>query len=135
MSYYTYIHRAGYGRDDHRAPEIIARAALHLGLDGAEHAVLQSIGFASHACPLHVGEVRLPYAAGMRHKMVRALRLAFREARQPDCRVDVQYRRERLVEGVDGNCYYASPTILIEKRQSRGWVVAESYEAKNGGVK
>lgn len=88
QSYYTYRHRAGYGRDDHMADEIIARAARRLGGDTAGY-IAQAVGLASHAVPMDSLRVSLPAAAGVRRRMERALRLASREVPRRDCRIDV----------------------------------------------
>ncbi len=42
MTHYIYAHRAGYGRDDHMADEIIARAARRLDLEGAGEYIAQT---------------------------------------------------------------------------------------------
>lgn len=88
MAHYEYMHRAGYGPDDHRAAEVIARAARALGLSGAAHAVAQQSGFAPH--PVGIGYcVRMPACPGVRRTMEAALRRARRELGRVDCRIDV----------------------------------------------
>ena len=92
--YYEYAHRAGYGRDDHRANELIARAARLLGLDTGMR-VAQCIGLASHAVPMGGATVRLD-GAKARTRMIRALREARTEiGYYVDVSIVVVCRRER----------------------------------------
>lgn len=74
--YYEYLHQPGYGRDDHRADELIARAARILGLDGAHARVAASVGLVSHSVPMGSVFVRLPARRGTKARMVSALRSA-----------------------------------------------------------
>lgn len=77
--YYEYVHQPGYGRDDHRASELIARAARILGVGGAGAYVAQALGLASHPVPIGSPVVRLPCERGAKTRMVAALRAAHRE--------------------------------------------------------
>jgi hypothetical protein len=88
-SYYTYVHRPGYGRDDHMAPEILARAAAILGLQGADHAVAQALGLEGHACPLGIPEIRISSGQGVRGRMAAALRQARRDSPRRDCLIEI----------------------------------------------
>ena len=88
MSYYTYQHVPGWGRDDHMASEIIARAATHLGIGGASREVAAAAGLASHSAP-HVVEVRLPVERGVANRMRGALRRAKSEVARSQVRIDV----------------------------------------------
>lgn len=89
-AYYELVHHAGYGRDDHLADEVIARAARILGLSGADGYIAAAAGFASHACPMEHAVVRLPVARGVAVRLRAAVRRAKREyLRRPDCCIAV----------------------------------------------
>jgi len=92
-AYYHYHHAPGYGRDDHMAGEVIARAARQLGYD-TDHLIAQHMGLAAHAVPIGSCDVRVPATLGVqgrvRRRMTRALARAYREfARRPDCTIYV----------------------------------------------
>ena len=95
-TYYEYRHRPGYGRDDHMADEVIARAARRLGSGGCDDHIAASLGLVSHPVPLGGVEYRMPAAPGVRRRMERALSAAQQEfARRQDCWVYVACVRER----------------------------------------
>lgn len=116
MSYYEYRHYAGYGRHDHMADEIIARAAAYLGADGAGEHLLRCVGLADHAVGDMGCTVRMPYAPGVRAQMERALRQAYGDMRRNhwarDCRIEVVCLRQR--SGKRG--------IETEIREGRRWM-------------
>lgn len=88
MRYYTYEHRPGWGRDDHLADEVIARAARQLGIAGTGSYIAQHLGLASHPCPNGTAEVRVAAVRGAKARMRGALRRARREFRRnPDCAI------------------------------------------------
>lgn len=119
-SYYTYVHRAGYGRDDHMADELIARAIRALGVPGAEASIAAAVGLASHAVPMDGANVRIPAGPGVRVQMERALRSARREfARRPDLSVTVVCCRKIRRDG----------RIIIEERHGARWVAISDWEA------
>lgn len=116
VTYYEYAHLAGYGREDHLADEVIARAARALGLDGADAYIAEAVGLASHA----VGNralVRMPAGPGVRLRMERALRTARTEIRA-DCRIVVRCLRE-VRERADGE---RDVHVIIERRSGTAWV-------------
>lgn len=105
---YEYEHRAGYGRDDHMAEELIARAARQLGLDTSDR-IAQCIGLASHPVPMGTSTVRLAAGRGVRQRMSRALRAAHEEiGHYVDVRIDVVRIRTRTE--------YETRTVRIEDR-------------------
>lgn len=116
MSYYTYESRPGYGRDDHMADEIIARAARRLGLAGAERFILQAAGFVSHAVG-ESAEVRIEGTPGTRRRMERALSAARREVMRPDCRIVICCYRTRWERDEDG-----ALVRVTERRRGNAWV-------------
>lgn len=136
MSYYTYVHRAGYGRDDHMADEIIARSARQLGLDTGS-AIAQHCGMASHSCPMPASEVRIPSAPGVRRRMLRAIRAAEREVLSHDCLISVELRRTRR-ERVRSYRYVENGAlvdvtewrIVLEERRGREWREIDSWEGE-----
>lgn len=90
MARYQYVHRPGYGRDDHLAGEWIARAIRQLGISGTDAYISAAMGFASHPVPMDLPEFSLPAGRGVRQKMEAALRRAAREfQRRPDCYIVV----------------------------------------------
>jgi hypothetical protein len=90
MKYYEYRHIPGYGRADHMADELIARAARQLGYTEAQGYIAAACGFASHPVPQGSCTVRLPVARGTAARMRGALRRARREfLRDPDCWIAV----------------------------------------------
>lgn len=90
MSHYTYRHRAGYGREDHLADELIARAIRQLGISGVEGTIAAHLGLTSHAVPVVGVNVVLPARRGVKARMLGALRRARREVgRYWDCAVTV----------------------------------------------
>lgn len=95
--YYTFVHYPGYGREDHLADDLIARAVRQLGGD-TSHLVAQHLGLLSHAVPTNSLEVRLPAQRGVAARMRGALRRARREyphrAYGPDCAVVVELVEE-----------------------------------------
>lgn len=100
---YEYEHRPGYGRHDHLADEVIARAAAYLGYDTGD-VIAQHMGLASHPVPLPGIELRVPNESGAWHRMHAALARARRDV-LPHCVVQarigvVSYRMgpRRLVE-------------------------------------
>ena len=112
MSTYEYQHRAGYGRDDHLADELIARAARQLGCD-VDARIAAHAGFISHPCPIGAGTVRLPVERGTRARMEGALRRARNEfLHRPDCAVVVVCIRRRREDGM----------LVTEERRGRAWV-------------
>jgi hypothetical protein len=90
----SYQHRAGYGRHDHLAQEVIARAMRRLGYD-TEHLIAQHVGLAAHPCPLQAIKVRLiakdaKEAARIATQMRQAISAARCELPiRPDTRIDV----------------------------------------------
>lgn len=134
--YYTYVHRAGYGRDDHMAAELISRAARQLGLDTGD-SIAQHVGLASHPVPLSSGEVRLASGPGVRAKMTRAMRVARAElVRRPDCVIEVQCHR--LVEELLDEHQYRDDAgrprewrryrVTLERPSGRDWIAVDSVE-------
>lgn len=123
---YEYQHYAGYGRDDHMADEIIARAARHLGFDGAGEYVLAARGFVSHAVPMGSPVVSLPCCPGVRRRMLSALRKAMREVLSNDCAISVVCRRERLVRS---GAEWSRDTIVTEERRGARWIIVDIRDA------
>lgn len=117
MTYYIYSHHPGYGRHDHMAPEIIARALSYLGHDNMNHMILASMGFLSHGCPLNVHDVKIPSRPGMRRKMERALRRAYAFMRERswawDTYITVECYRERKSK---------DEKTVLEVRKENKWV-------------
>lgn len=118
-TYYEYVHRAGYGRDDHMADEIIARAARHLGMD-TDGYLAQAVGLASHAVPMDRARVRLRAERGVRARMQRALRDARREV----------LSRDTLIEIVCVRTVYEGDWRVREERRGRQWIAVarDSHE-------
>lgn len=77
MATYAYVHHAGYGRDDHMADELIARAIRQLGGDTGS-AIAAHVGLASHPIPAPGVAVYLEGHENKR-RMVSAMRRAKRE--------------------------------------------------------
>lgn len=131
-AHYEYVHQAGYGRDDHRADELIARAARILGLDGSHAYVAASVGLVSHAVPMGRAQVRLPAVRGARARMVSALRAARREiGHYVDTSIAVVCVRTRVVEGEDGRHYWTRPTRVTEHRHGHTWVTVDASEVQS----
>jgi hypothetical protein len=63
-NYYTFTHHAGYGRGDHLADEVIARALGAMGYDTGDR-LLAATGFAAHSCPMPGIDVRIDAAPGI----------------------------------------------------------------------
>jgi hypothetical protein len=120
--YYEMVHRAGYGSDGHLAPEVIARAARHLGLVGDDE-VHRHIGHAASPAE-EARTVRLDVGPGIRARMVAALSAARGEfERRPGCCIEVVKRRVRLEQPDDWT------TIrVVEERQGRRWVTLSREE-------
>jgi hypothetical protein len=108
-AHYEYLHQPGYGRDDHRASELIARAARILGAGSTDAYVAQALGFAPHPVPMGSIAVRLPCERGTKARMIAALRAARREVgHYVDTSIAVVCVRERAGR--------------IEHRYGRKWV-------------
>lgn len=121
-SYYEYVHRPGFGRADHLADEIIARAARHLGARGCDGYIAACVGLASHAAPMPGASVRLAAGPGVRRRMVAALRAAERELfgeRYVDTWI--------VVECVRTRCYRRGEQVVRvhEVRRGRRWEEVE----------
>ncbi len=119
---YEYVHRPGYGRDDHMADEIIARAARILGLAGAGQYVQAATGMAPHPVPMGRARVSLPSGLGVRARMEAALREARTEVVCRDCAIEVVLVRRRRVEE-RGRTYR-----VVEHRRGRDWIEVERSE-------
>jgi hypothetical protein len=95
--YLTLWHAAGYGRDDHLAGEVIARAARILGWVDADDYIMAAVGMGAHAVPQGNPQIRVPYSPAAKRAMERAIRDARHEfARRPDCSVSVRRLRTRV---------------------------------------
>lgn len=120
--YYVYNNKQGYGHTDHLAPEVIARAARLLGLAGADEAVLQHAGFASHAVGVS-SSVRLPYAKGVGKRMQKALDAAREEmpCRVSTC-IEVQRRRETEdIEPISDCSRYVTSVVEVYDNDRKTW--------------
>jgi hypothetical protein len=125
-TYYEYVHSPGYGRDDHRADELIARAARHLGAAGASAHVITALGLVSHGVPMGAASIRVPAGRGVRQRMLRAIRAAFVECRQPSCAIGVRCYRERWT--TDRGARYR----VTEERCGRHWIECERTAERDG---
>jgi hypothetical protein len=132
-TYYTYRHWQGYGREDHLANELIARAMRRLGLSTGTY-IAASMGLLSHPVPMASPDSRMSPAPGIRSRMETALRRAKLEMaccwgrrHGPDCSVSVECYRERVVSDTTGGCFYSRPTRLIERRDGHRWVTEFSH--------
>jgi hypothetical protein len=130
MSYYTYVHWAGYGSDDHLADEWIARAARLLGV-ASDADVAEHVGMAAHAVHSGRGTVRVTHEPGVRARMTRALKTARAEfEHRPDCLVSVEL--ERVTTQVHASGPHLSGrtwrrvTITRERRDPSGWKAISS---------
>lgn len=112
MTYYTYIHRAGYGRDDHMADELIGRACRQLGGDAGSY-IAEACGLASHSVPHSAPNVRVPPGKSVRRTMERALRRAREEMAG---RIDVVIDVVCVNEFRDGDGDY-----VVQHRCGREW--------------
>lgn len=123
--YYEYVHHAGYGRDDHMADELIARAARQLGLATGSR-IAQACGLASHSVPMGSCTVRMPAERGTAARMRAALRRARSELRgYVDCSISVDCLRVVVVRAGESHagCLYTEASRLVERRDRRGWRV------------
>lgn len=137
MAYYEYIHRAGYGRDDHMADEIIARAARILGY-AADGYIARAAGLASHPVPLGGVTVRLQADRGARQRMLSALRATRREVLSNDCHISIvrmRVRYEDTAEVVGYRRTYDGRRVpeygrarVIEEHVDGGWREVERTE-------
>lgn len=131
QSYYEYHHAHGYGRDDHMADEIIARAARRLGEDTGRY-IAQAAGLASHSVPMRSMSVRLPAGPGVRARMERALHEARQEVARRDCAISVVCSRCEVVYPDDDTGRgreYSVPTRIYEQRRGTRWVVVATEAA------
>jgi hypothetical protein len=126
VSRYEYVHRRGYGGDDHLAEEVIARAARILGAQDAAERVAQCVGLQSHAVPMAAGTYAIDAGPGVRARMERALRAAYSEM---PCRVDCLIEVVCVCVRRASRDEYSYPTWLREERRGRHWVVVATWDA------
>lgn len=124
-AHYEYVHRAGYGRMDHLADEIIARAARRLGASGADGYIAACVGLASHSVPMAGASFRLPAGPGVRRKMISALRAAEKETlggRYVDTRIDIECVRTVRYGRGEHREWPSHAVCVREVRRGRRWV-------------
>ena len=124
-SYYEYVHRPGYGRMDHLADEVVARAARRLGTSGTDEYIAACVGLASHTVPMAGVSVRLPSGPGVRRRMVAALRAAERETlggRYVDTRIDIECVRTIRWRRGEHREWPHDAVVERQVRRGRAWV-------------